>query len=435
MKKLLIPAIMAFAANMPAGATTVSDPVLQATPESVTEFEDAAFGIFLHWGLYSMYGQGEWYLNYGPQREEYARAASAFYPSKFDAAEWVKAFKDGGAKYITITTRHHDGFSMFHTSQSDYNIVDATPFGRDVIKEIADECARQGMRLHFYYSHIDWMRDDYPMGRTGHENGKPADKADWKSYYSFMNAQLTELLTGYGPVGAIWFDGKWDHDEDEVPFDWELPEQYNLIHKLQPSCLVANNHHEPINPGEDIQIFERDLPGENTAGLSPQGVSHLPLEACQTMSRRWGYGVTDREFKDVTELVHLLVSAAGKGSNLLLNIGPRPDGTLPEEAVDRLKGMGEWLATYGETVYGTRAGDFHSQTWGTSTRKGNKLFVHVLSAEAPVIYLPTKAEIVSAKVFGDGKKLKFRKMDAGGYALELGEVPQCADFVVEVLTK
>ena len=141
-----------------------------------------------------------------------------------------------------------------------YNIVDATPFGRDVLKELADECEKQGITLNFYYSHIDWTREDYPAGRTGLKTGKNPAKADWPHYYKFMNNQLTELLTNYGKVGAIWFDGLWDHDMDSVPFDWQLEEQYDLIHRLQPSTLVANNHHCDIIEGEDIQLFERDLP-------------------------------------------------------------------------------------------------------------------------------------------------------------------------------
>lgn len=204
------------------------------------EFSDNKFGIFLHWGIYSLFGQGEWYLNSGGLNcHEYAKAASAFYPSRFNASEWVKAIKEAGARYICITTRHHDGFSMFDTKYSDYNIVDATPFGRDVIKELADECHKQGIKLHLYYSHLDWTREDYyPLGNTGHRTGRK-NHGNWESYYEFMNNQLTELLTNYGEIGAIWFDGVWDKPD----FDWRLGEQYAMIHRLQPACLIGNNHH------------------------------------------------------------------------------------------------------------------------------------------------------------------------------------------------
>ena len=397
------------------------------------QFEDARFGIFLHWGLYSMFAQGEWYLNYGVNAEEYAKSARAFYPADFDAAAWVSAIKAAGAKYICITSRHHDGFSMWGTKQSPYNIVDATPFGRDVLKELADECHRQGVRLHFYYSHIDWTREDYPQGRTGHDTGRDSTKVDWPGYYDFMNAQLTELLTNYGEIGAIWFDGWWDHDEDTVPFDWQLDEQYALIHRLQPSCLIGNNHHQSPYPGEDIQIFERDLPGENTAGLSGQEVSRLPLETCQTMNGMWGYKIKDQDYKSVKELVHYLVKAAGMGANLLLNIGPQPNGELPAAALDRLKGIGEWMNRYGETFYGTKAGDFPAQEWGTTTRKGDRLFVHILNAKSNEIELPLTCKVKKAFTY-DGKKPVKTVKTPGGIKLVLDEVPDGIDHIVELQT-
>lgn len=399
------------------------------------EFADNGFGIFIHWGIYSMFGQGEWYLNYGLNAEEYAKAAKGFYPAEFNAAEWVSAIKNAGAKYICITSRHHDGFSMFATKQSDYNIVDATPFGRDILKELADECHKQGIKLHFYYSHIDWTRPDYPSGRTGLNTGRDVSLRNWPSYYKFMNNQLTELLTNYGEVGAIWFDGMWDHDGDSIPFDWQLTEQYELIHKLQPACLIGNNHHLKPFPGEDIQIFERDLPGENTAGLSGQEVSRLPLETCQTMNGMWGYKVADQDYKSVPQLIHLLVKAAGMGANLLLNIGPQPDGELPAASLDRLKGIGEWMNKYGETFYATTAGDFEAQPWGTSTRKGNKLYLHILSADTTDIEVPIDCKVKKAMTFDDRKKVNYTKKKEGGITLHLDKVPtDCIDYIVELET-
>src|SRR5574344_1058521 len=313
-------------------------------------FQNEKFGIFLHWGLYSMMAQGAWYMNvHNIDSKIYAQFAAGFYPSKFDAAKWISAIKAGGAKYICFTTRHHEGFSMFDTKYSDYNVVKATPFKRDIVKELADECHRQGIDIHFYYSHIDWQREDAPLGRTGHGTGRPKDKQNWKSYYQFMNNQLTELLTNYGKVGAIWFDGWWDQDVNPG-FDWQLPEQYALIHRLQPSCLVGNNHHHTPFEGEDFQMFERDLPGENKAGLSGQDISKLPLETCETMNGMWGYKITDQNYKSTATLVQYLVKAAGKDANLLMNVGPQPDGCLPAVAVERLKEMGDWMKVYGETI-------------------------------------------------------------------------------------
>lgn len=207
--------------------------------KSRQEFRDARFGIFLHWGLYAMLATGEWTMtNNDLNYKEYAKLAGGFYPSKFNAAEWVAAIKASGAKYICFTTRHHEGFSMFDTKYSDYNVVDATPFKRDVLKELADECHKQGIRLHLYYSHLDWYREDYPWGRTGRGTGRSNPEGNWASYYQFMNNQLTELLTNYGPIGAIWFDGWWDQDQNP-DFDWQLPGQYELYTSCNPPASWA----------------------------------------------------------------------------------------------------------------------------------------------------------------------------------------------------
>lgn len=406
------------------------------TPENLQarkEFQDGKFGIFLHWGIYSMFGQGEWYMNTANiDCHEYAKAASGFYPSRFNAQEWVAAIKASGAKYICITSRHHDGFSMFDTKYSDYDIVDATPFKRDVIKELAEECRKQGIRLHLYYSHLDWTREDYyPLGNTGHGTGRTSH-GEWATYYQFMNHQLTELLTNYGPIGAIWFDGMWDQPDG---FDWKLEEQYKLIHKLQPACLIGNNHHKTPYPGEDFQMFERDLPGENKAGLSGQSVSALPLETCETMNGMWGYKIKDQNYKSVTDLVRLLVRAAGKGTNLLMNIGPQPNGELPAVAVERLKGVGDWMSKYGETIYGTTAGNVMSASWGTTTRKDNMLYVHLLADHMPqFVTLPVTEKVVSSTLFGTGEKVKWEKIH-GGIVLHTEKLQPSADCIVALKLK
>jgi alpha-L-fucosidase len=430
MKKVLLSALLC------AGLATTGIHAQEYVPsaanlEARKEFQDEKFGIFIHWGVYSMLADGEWNMNNkNINRDEYSKLPSGFYPSKFSAAEWVAAIKASGAKYITITSRHHDGFSMFDTKQSDYNIVKATPFKRDVIKELADECQKQGIKLHFYYSHLDWYRDDYPVGRTGRRLGREL-KPDWDAYYTFMNNQLTELLTNYGPIGAIWFDGWWDHDSDPTPFNWHLTEQYELIHRLQPSCLVGNNHHQTPFPGEDIQIFERDLPGENTAGLSGQSVSQLPLETCQTMNGMWGYRITDQNYKSTKTLIQYLVKAAGMNANLLMNIGPQPNGELPAVSVERMKEMGEWMQTYGETIYGTRGGIISPRNWGVTTQKGNTLYVHIMDLQDKGLFLPIGQKVKKAVSFKDKKPVRF-KQDKDGVLLELDAAPKDIDYVVEI---
>lgn len=407
------------------------------------EFADSKFGIFIHWGIASVFGQGEWYLHRAQlNHQEYKKAADAYYPHRFNAKEWVAAIKDSGAKYITFVSRHHDGFSMWDSAYTDYDIIDATPFKRDIIKELARECHRQGIRLHFYYSHIDWSRDDYPwptdMGgqRKRRVPGRDHHEGGYANYYKFMNNQLTELLTKYGKIGAIWFDGYWDQRHNKEKFDWGLDEQYALIHRLQPGCLVGNNSHVAAHPGEDFQIFERDLPGENKAGYSEgqEVTNSLPLETCQTMNKSWGYTVKDTNYKSLEYLIRYLVSTSGKGANLLLNIGPQPNGEIPAAALERLKGMGEWLRKYGDTIYGTTAGDIAAQDWGVTTRKGDRLFVHIFDLKEKSLHLPLKCKVKSAKLFDSKTHVMFAQ-DADGVILTFDTVPSGTDYIVELKTK
>jgi alpha-L-fucosidase len=396
------------------------------------EFQDMKFGVFIHWGIYSMMADGEWIMNNkNIQFEEYAKLANGFFPTKFDAVKWVSDVKAAGAKYICITSRHHDGFSMFGTKQSDYNIVDATPFGRDVIKELADECHKQGIKLHFYYSLLDWKRADYyPLGRTGKGVGR-TETGNWESYHKFMLGQLTELLTNYGEIGAIWFDGQWDQPAD---FNWRMREIYDHIHSIQPGCLIINNHHLAPAEGEDGQTFEKDLPGQNKSGYSSTAtIGQLPLETCETMNNSWGYNITDKNYKSEKDLIHYIVKAAGNNANLLMNVGPRPDGTFPDIAISRYNAMGEWLKTYGETIYGTRGGFIAPHDWGVTTQKGNKLYVHILNLQDEALYLPMQGKrVVTAKMFLDKKPVKFTKA-ADGIVLQLGILPNETVNVVELV--
>lgn len=401
--------------------------------ESREQFRDDRLGIFIHWGVYSMLATGEWTMTTrNIDYREYAKLAGGFYPAGFNAEEWVSAIKASGAGYICFTTRHHDGFSMFDSAVTSYDIMDASPFRRDIVAELAEECHRQGIDIHFYYSLIDWGREDAPRGRTGLGTGRPEDAVDKDAYFEFMKAQLTELLTGYGPVRAIWFDGHWDQDRNP-DFDWRYDELYSLVHSLQPACLVGNNHHLNPFPGEDIQIFERDLPGENSAGLSGQDVSlDLPLETCQTMNGMWGYKITDQDYKSVRTLIRYLVGAAGRDANLLLNIGPQPDGRIPDQALDRMAGIGEWLSRYGHTVYGTRGGEMTPRDWGVMTRKGNVRYVHIMNLKDNTLFVPLDSgKVIKAVCLNDGTEPGFLQ-DNDGVLLKLGRIPTETDMIIEL---
>ena len=406
--------------------------------QSRKAFSEHRLGIFLHWGIYSTYAQGEWYLSTGHlDPDTYSEAAAGFYPARFDADAWARAFKEAGAGYVTMTSRHHDGFTMFKTAQTPFNIVDATPFGRDVAGELTQAVKSQGMRMHFYYSLIDWIRPDYPKDNSG--VAKDPAKADYDAYFEFEKRQIRELLEQYHPQ-ALWFDGQWD--QGGRPFDWRMRELYDFIHGIDPDCMIGNNHHSAAVGGEDFQLFEKDLPGENKAGFSG-GVTvsdSLPLEACETMNNNWGYHVADLNYKSVRTLVHLLVRGTSKGSNLLLNIGPQANGALPEPALDRLRGLGEWMRTYASTVDGCGVSPVPHQSWGVSTRRPGTVFLHILepaavpvSGNKGILVIPFQGKPTAVKSFPEGTPLKWKVDKDGFLSITIPTPdPSAIDTVIEI---
>lgn len=430
MKRSVIAIFLALAASV----SLFAQPGYVPSPEILkarSDFQDDKFGIMICWGIYSMMGDGEWVMNERSLNwQDYAELAEGFYPAKFNAKEWVSAIKASGAKYINFVSRHHDGFAMFKSEASDFNIVDATPFGRDVLKELADECHRQGIKLHIYYSQLDWRRPDYPEGGgSGHNNGR-IQQADPDSYFAFMRAQLTELLTNYGPVSSIWYDGWWDRPDQE----WDMDAQYALIHKLQPSCMVGSNHHRTPFPGEDFQMFERDLPGGNTTGWNDRAeISKLPLETCETLNGMWGYRMADQNYKDKKTLVQYLVNAAGKNANLLMCVGPQPNGEFPALSIKALSDYGEWMGEFGDTIYGTRSTAVPPQPWGVTTHKGNRMFVHIMQPEGNTLTIPYSGnKLKAAKVFATGEKVAFKR-GKDSVTLQFTDVPADEiDYIVEL---
>ncbi|TYA84349.1 alpha-L-fucosidase [Seonamhaeicola marinus] len=398
-------------------------------------FEDAKFGLFIHWGVYSILGDGEWVMQkQNISKDAYEMLPDFFNPIEFNAEEWVQMAKSAGMKYITITSRHHDGFSMFDSNATDYTIVKRTPYKKDVLKELAEACKKEGIKLFFYYSLLDWNRDDYfPRGRTGTGiMGRKQGK--WDSYINFMKAQLTELLTNYGDIGGIWFDGDWD----KKTANWHYDEIYKLIHDLQPQCLIGNNHHEAVKKGEDFQMFEKDLPGKSTQNFASKAedIGNLPKEVCETINGSWGFNLQDRRHKSKKELIQYLINAAGYGSNLLLNVGPMPNGKIQPKHVQSLLEIGDWLKIHGQTIYGTKAGPIPPNTERVSTQKGNTVYLHWLNNQKNIIFIPRfDKKINSIKLFGSNQKLKFKKDD---YGLTL-KLPESSldpiDTIIEITLK
>lgn len=407
------------------------------SPENLaarSDFRDSKFGLFIHWGPFSILGDGEWVMNNeNIPVKDYSRLMNFFNPTEFDAHEWVSMAKNAGMKYITLITRHHDGFSMWDTKYSDFNIMN-TPYKKDVVKMMADECHKQNVKLFLYYSLLDWHREDYPheTGRTGQKTGRTG-KGDYAHYLQFMKNQLTELLTNYGEIAGIWFDGHWDQTRPEGEadrasrIDWHYDEIYSLIHRLQPQCLIGNNHHLAPFPGEDFQMFERDLPGENKSGMSFQKASEsLPLETCETMNNSWGFNIKDDNYKSVPRIINYLVSAAGRNANFLLNVGPMPNGIIQSEFADTLKEVGKWLQQFGESIYGTRGNIMPPQDWGVVTSKDKNIFVHILKKPEKqfVVIEGVKGKVKSCRLMQNDQSVKCKQsknsvtIDLNGIALE-----------------
>lgn len=415
-----------------ASAAAQSDQPTRENLQAREWFQDAKFGLFIHWGVYSVMGEGEWVMNKNNLSiSEYEKLARQFNPVDFDPVAWVRMAKDAGMHYITITSKHHDGFAMWHARNSPWNIVDATPYHQDVIKLLADECQRQGIKLFLYHSHLDWHHPDYfPRGRTGRAAGRP-EQGNFNRYLDYLDAQLTELLTGYGPIAGIWFDGVWDRPDA----DWRLAQTYALIHRLQPAALVGNNHHLKPNAGEDFQMFEKDLPGKNTTGFSGESViGQLPLETCETMNGAWGYNKGDKRYKSTSDLIHYLVRAAGNNANFLLNVGPMPDGKIQPEFTSRLAEMGQWLRINGTSVYGTRGGPIPSRLWGVSTQSPTQIFIHILDWSEELLPVPTLGGGRNARFLVSGKPVKISVLGSSS-VLHLPEAERDPIDTVIVLDK
>jgi len=326
-------------------------------------------------------------------------------------------------------------------------VARATPYRRDVIRMLANACERQGMRLFLYYSLLDWRHPHYfPRGATG-QRAVRADRGEFRRYVDYMKAQLTELLGGdYGEIAGIWFDGWWDQQVKRMPqlgrpdapplemqVDWCLGELYDLIHRLQPSALIGNNHHVAPFPGEDFQMFEKDLPGANTSGFSEDAqIGDLPLETCETINGAWGYSAADTSHKSTDDLIRLLVRAAGMDSNLLLNVGPTSQGLIQPEFVRRLHAVGDWLEHHFDSVYSTRGGPVPPQPWGVTTQNEGTVFVHVLDPPADgIITLPgtRTGTIHSARMLNGGGVVRLLPADPPALKLN-GLIHGCVDTVV-----
>lgn len=316
---------------------------LQASPEGVRAFLEARFGLSMHWGLYALAGRGEWvYYTERIPWETYRTRMARFNPQRFNAEEWADLMLESGQKFLLITSKHHDGFCLWDTQVGDFKVTN-TAFRRDIIGELAPALRDRGLGLHFYYSLLDWTH--------------PAYRHDWPAYVAYYQAQLRELLTQYGPIGGVLFDGYWPMTEFEPPDEtvyfpargpWDLAGTYDLIHTLQPGAVVTNNGHVLPRPGEDYQIWELDLPGRNTIGFNTTAVGDKPKAVWWNLNQGWAYAPRTHAVKSAGEiLVAMNQMKQAQGDVFLLNVGPRPWGDIHPDEQRVLREIGVQRRAFG----------------------------------------------------------------------------------------
>ncbi len=352
-------------------------------------WRDARFGMFIHWGPVTLKGtEIGWSRGKTVPSEEYDQLYRKFDPKKFSAKEWVRIAKDAGMKYIVLTAKHHDGFCMWDTKTTDYNIMN-TPFGRDVVKELAEECKKQGIVFCTYYSVLDWYHPDYNTNNTHGGPGyklPPGQKPDMERYVTYMYSQLKELVENYGPLGIMWFDGEW-----EKPWTHERGlALYKYVRSLQDDIIINNRVDKGRAGMAGTTKTDLDYAGDYDTPEQEIGKfqTERPWESCITISKQWAWKPDDK-MKSLDELIRTLVLTTGGDGNLLLNVGPRPDGRIEPDQEERLRELGQWLKENGESIYGTHGGPYRPGDWGVSTWKDNKIYLHILDNKTQKLKLPS----------------------------------------------
>lgn len=373
-------------------------------------FREARFGMFIHWGLYAIPagewkgkkidGNGEWIQNGAKiPPADYEPLQKQFNPVKFDARQWARIAKKAGVKYIVITTKHHDGFCLFDSKLTDWDIMGA-PFKRDIMKELSEACRAEGIRMCWYHSIMDWHHPDYLPRRPF--DPRPATGADFNRYIQYLKGQLRELTTNYGKIGILWFDGEWEntwthgHGQD----------LYNYVRSLDPEIIINNRVDkgregmQGMTKGEfagDYGTPEQEIP--------PTGLPGVDWETCMTMNDTWGFKKDDHDWKSTQTLLRNLIDIASKGGNFLLNVGPTAEGLIPEPSVERLEQIGQWMAVNSEAIYGTTASPFKRLAWGRATKKPGKIYLHVFDWPKGKLQVPgLKNKVQKAYLLADASR-------------------------------
>ena len=392
-------------------------------------WRDAKFGMFIHWGVYAVPG-GEWEgrTNHAEWIRETARIPIDIYagflpqfnPVKYNAEQWVLAAKGAGMKYIVITSKHHDGFCLWPSKLTDYDI-ESTPFKRDILGELKQACDKHGVKLGFYYSIMDWHHPNYPP--RGWEKDRPREQVDMDKYVAYMKGQLKELIENYEPV-VLWFDGEWDAWSRERGADL-----YAYVRSLKPDIIINNRVGKRTRDLGDFGTPEQEIPARGMPGWD--------WETCMTMNNCWGWNKNDRGWKSSEDLVRKLIDIASKGGNFLLNVGPKPDGTLPDPALERLGEIGRWMAVNGEVIHGTRANPVGPVRWGRITCKSDsdrtRLYLHVFhwpTGGGPLLVPGLQNEVLGARLLNGGKALKTTSSEQGATVQVPADAPSPIASVV-----
>jgi alpha-L-fucosidase len=397
------------------------DPAIRTSKAVMDNFMDQRFGMFIHWGPVTLRGtEIGWSRGVSVPTEEYDNLYKEFNPVLFNADAWVKTAKDAGMKYLTITAKHHDGFCLWPTKVSDYNIMNS-PYKKDIVGELASACKKYDIKFCIYFTVLDWHDPDYPI----HISGAKADpNANMDKFVITMKKELQELVTNYHPY-MLWFDGNW-----ESPWKNEYAAGiYTFLKKSDPNLIInnrlgANDEHLKLT-SEMIGDFA--TPEQRIGELN----MNTPWETCMTICNQWAWKPNDK-MKTLKECIQTLVKTAGGNGNLLFNVGPMPDGRIEARQVERLKEMGEWLKVYGESIYGTKGGPFKPNDFFAATRKGNKLYVHIFEKKTNTLRLPVLPNVkVKQAYLLKGDKINYTQDAGGAVTLQLPEqLPDSNDSVI-----
>lgn len=411
-------------------------------------FCDARFGMFIHWGLYSIPARGEWVRsNEKMTVEEYQQFFNEFNPVNFDPKSWARAAKDAGMKYAVLTAKHHDGFCLFDSKLTDYKATN-TPAGRDLVKEYIEAFRSEGLRVGLYYSLLDWHHPDYPaFGDRAHpmrDNEAYKDvKQDFSRYVEYLHGQVKELLTNYGKIDILWFDFSYD---DMTGEKWQATKLVNMIRSLQPDIIIDNRLGGNIKSANP-EVYAGDFASPEQI-IPPRGITNengepIPWEACITLNDHWGYCSSDHNYKSAKLIIRTLVECVSKNGNLLLNVGPNAKGEIPSESLELLSEVGKWMRQNGDSIYGCGMSSLAKPEWGRYTQKGNILYAHLFERGIGPINLNGLAgKIASARLLSDGSEIKIDKpWNAGDFPDDAffnfagSELPDVNDTVVELRLK